>query len=44
MMTIEQRLEQLELQNQRVERQSQRIERKNKRLTVTLTLMAIVKP
>ena len=40
-MTIEQRLEQLELQNQRIERQSQRIERKNKRLTVALTLMAI---
>ena len=33
-MTIEQRLEQLEPQNQR-------IERKNKRLTVALTLMAV---
>ena len=33
-MTIEQRLEQLELHNQR-------IERKNKRLTVALTLMAV---
>ena len=34
-MTIEERLEQLELQNQR-------IERKNKRLTAALTLMAVV--
>ena len=40
-MTIEQRLEQLELQNQRIEQQNQRIERKNKRLTVALTLMAV---
>ena len=37
-MTIEQRLEQLELQNQRIERQNQRIERKNKRLTAALTV------
>ena len=34
MMTIEQRLEQLELQNQR-------IERKNRRLTAALTVMAM---
>ena len=34
MMTIEQRLEQLELQNQR-------IERKNKRLTAALAVMAV---
>ena len=40
-MTIEQRLEQ---QNEWIVQQNQRIERKNKRLTVTLTLMAIVKP
>ena len=41
MMTIEQRLEQLELQNQRIERQSQRIERKNRCLTAALTVMAV---
>ena len=41
MMTIEQRLEQLELQNQRIERQNQRIERKNRRLTAALTVMAV---
>ena len=40
-MTIEQRLEQLELQNQRIERQNQRIERKNKRLTAALTLTVV---
>ena len=34
MMTIEQRLEQLELQNQR-------IERKNRRLTAALAVMAV---
>ena len=40
-MTIEQRLEQLELQNQRIERQNQQIERKNKRLTAVLAVLAV---
>ena len=40
-MTIEQRLEQLELQNQRIERQNLRIERKNRRLTAALAVMAV---
>ena len=40
-MTIEQRLEQLELQNQRIERQSQHIEHKNKRLTAALAVMVV---
>ena len=37
-MTIEQRLEQVEPQNQHMQLQNQKIQRTNKRLTVALTM------
>ena len=37
-MTIEQRLEQVEKQNQHMQLQNQKIQRTNKRLTVALTM------
>ncbi len=40
-MTLEQRLDHVEQQNERILQQTQRIERKNRRLTAALTLMVV---